>query len=195
MQSHFFAYINRLNLINRWQLMANNRNESVAAHTMMTAAIAHCLATITNTVYGGNVDVARITQCALFHDATEVLTGDMPTPIKYASKALRSAYKNVEQEATDHLVALLPAELQESYRQCFEYENEGDVYPYVKAADTLSAYFKCIEEVNLGNLDFSVAKEATKAKLDANPLPAVKYFMEVFVPSVGLPLDKLQSEN
>ena len=192
MQSHFFAYINRLNLINRWQLMATNRNESVAAHTMMTATIAHCLATVTNTLYGGNVDVGRVTQCALFHDATEVLTGDMPTPIKYANPALLAAYKGVEKEATDRMIAMLPTELRPAYLACLDFDDDPDVYPYVKAADTLSAYIKCIEEVNLGNRDFSVALESTKTKLDAIDLPAVRYFVETFLPSLSLPLDSLR---
>ena len=195
MESHFFAYINRLNLINRWMLMYNSKPESVAAHTMMTTTIAHCLATIANEVYGKEVNVGHVTECALYHDAGEVLTGDMPTPIKYANPAIMQAYKEVEAQAENRLLSMLPNELQPAYQKCFGYEKEGDVYPYVKAADTLSAYIKCIEECRQGNADFSVALESTLAKLHKMNMPEVEYFLTTFIPSIGLPLDALHTKE
>ena len=156
----------------------------------MVAVLAHALALIQNRYYGGTVDPGQVALAALYHDATEIITGDMPTPIKYYNPELRSAYQQVEQVAADKLLAMLPDELAEDYRPLLK-DEDPEIHALVKAADRLSAYIKCVEELKAGNLDFKKAGEQIMDTLRANPLPALQYFIEHFLPSFELTLDEL----
>lgn len=190
MKSHFFAYIARMRFITRWALMRNTASENVQEHSHQVAVLAHALAVIRNEKFGGQVDPGAVAAAALYHDATEILTGDMPTPIKYFNPAIRNAYKDVETVAADKLLELLPLELQGVYAPLLRPE-DPQVRALVKAADKLSAYIKCLEEVKAGNLEFREAAAQTRAALEAMALPEVAYFMETFLESFSLTLDQL----
>ena len=156
----------------------------------MVAVLAHALALIQNQRFGGTVDPGRVAVAALYHDATEIITGDMPTPVKYDNPAIRGAYGQVERMAADRLLSMLPEELAAEYRPLL-LDEDPEVHAIVKAADRLSAYIKCVEELKAGNLDFKRAGEQILESLRANPLPALGYFMEEFLPSFELTLDEL----
>ena len=190
MDYHFFALISRMRYIDRWALMRNTTRENIQEHSHRVAVLAHALALIQNRYYGGTVDPGKVVVAALYHDATEIITGDMPTPIKYDNPGIRSAYQQVEQMAADRLLAMLPDELTEDYRPLLT-DGDPEVHALVKAADRLSAYIKCVEELKAGNLDFKKAGEQVLETLKANPLPALGYFMEHFLPSFELTLDEL----
>ena len=190
MDYHFFALISRMRYIDRWALMRNTTRDNIQEHSHMVAVLAHALALIQNRYYGGTVDPGKVVVAALYHDATEIITGDMPTPIKYDNPGIRSAYQQVEQMAADRLLAMLPDELTEDYRPLLT-DGDPEVHALVKAADRLSAYIKCVEELKAGNLDFKKAGEQVLETLKANPLPALGYFMEHFLPSFELTLDEL----
>ena len=190
MASNFFAMISRLKYIDRWALMRNTHEENLSEHCMETACIAHALAVIGNRRFGKYYNAERAALLGLYHDAPETLTGDMPTPVKYHSLELRGAYKDVEKMANDRLLAMLPEDL----RKCFApYLCEGRDYDHqiVKAADSLSAYLKCVEERRAGNHEFDAAGEAIRRQLDAITLPEVQDFIREFVPSFSLTLDEL----
>lgn len=190
MKSHFFAYIARMRCVTRWALMHNTYSENIQEHSHMVAVLAHALAVIRNRVYGGNVDTGRVTAVALYHDASEILTGDMPTPIKYYDPGIRDAYKKVEAVACQKLLATLPEELTEDYAPLLLCE-DAQILSLVKAADKLSAYIKCLEELKAGNAEFRRAAEQTRAALDAMHLPEVDYFMTHCMESFSLTLDEL----
>ncbi len=192
MSSHFFAYLARLKYIQRWGLMRNTRAESTQEHSLQVAMIAHALAVIENRLHGGSVDPDRTALLAVYHDAEEVITGDVPTPIKYFNPNIKGALKDIERTARERLVAMLPAELRDDYRALF-FHDEGDdeAWRLVKQADKLTAYLKCVEEAKAGNLEFQRAEQSIKAELDAEATPAMRYFLEVFVPSFRLTLDEL----
>ena len=185
----FFAYIARLRYIRRWALMRNSDEENVQEHSHMTAVLAHALALIRNRCFGGNADADAIAVMALYHDATEILTGDMPTPIKYANPALRESYRLVESTAAEKLLASLPEDLRGDYRDILRPEGENE--RLIKAADKLSAYIKCLEELKAGNDEFRKAAEQTRAALESYDLPELHYFMEHFLPPFTLTLDEL----
>lgn len=189
MNSHFFAYISRMRFIQRWALMRNTAPENVQEHSHQVAVLAHALAVIRNERFGGQVDAGAVAVAALYHDASEILTGDMPTPIKYDNPAIRKAYKEVEKVAEDKLLCLLPPDMQPVYKQVLHPDAETEAL--VKAADKLSAYLKCLEELKAGNTEFRKAKEQTYAALLQNPLPALRCFMEEFLPGFELTLDEL----
>ncbi len=191
MKSHFFAYISRLRFISRWALMRNTAPENVQEHSHQTAVLAHALALIRNKRFGGHVDPGAAAAAALYHDASEILTGDMPTPIKYYSPSIRSAYHEVEEEATRKLLEMLPPELRECYAPVLEIP-DPELRALVKAADKLSAYIKCVEEVKAGNGEFGDAARQTRAALEAFGLPEVDYFLETFMDSFSLTLDQLK---
>ena len=159
-------------------------------HSWEVATIAHALALIKNRKFGGNVDANAIATAALYHDVTEVITGDLPTPIKYHSKEISSAYKTIEKQASDELINLLPDELQGDYRQLMQNLPE-EQEQIIKAADRLSAYLKCLAELKAGNQEFKTAEEQINELIKQIDLPEVKYFMQVFAPSYGLSLDDL----
>jgi 5'-deoxynucleotidase len=190
--SHFFAYVSRLRWIKRWGLMRNAIEENVATHSWEVATIAHALALIRNRHFDGQVNADRIAAAALYHDATEVITGDMPTPVKYHSKVMREAFGDIEHKAEAELLALLPADLRDDFspyvRESRLAEQEKEL---IKAADRLSAWLKCRAEIRAGNQEFVPAEVQIRSRLDADGLPEVQYFLEVFAPGYDQPLDNL----
>ena len=191
MAYHFFPMIARMRYINRWGLMRNTDPENIQEHSHMVAVLAHALAVIHNEKFGGHVDPGTVAVAALYHDASEILTGDMPTPIKYDNPDIQSAYKAVEVVAEQKLLSMLPPDLRGAYDEVLTIP-DPEVRALVKAADKLSAYLKCVEELKAGNNEFKKAKEQTLAALEENTLPALQYFMEEFLPGFELTLDELQ---
>ncbi|ROS04937.1 5'-deoxynucleotidase [Sinobacterium caligoides] len=192
MTSHFFAYISKIRWIQRWGLKRNTVNENVMEHSWEVATISHCLALLHNRRFGGSVDAHAVVTAALYHDCTEVITGDMPTPIKYHSHAITDAYKAIERSAEQELLRLLPEELRDDYASVLlEEELDKDVKRLIKAADTISAYIKCQAEINSGNAEFSIAAEEIALRLREVAMPEVDYFLATFVPSYQLTLDEL----
>ena len=191
MKSHFFAYISRMRFIQRWALMRNTAPENVQEHSHQAAVLAHALAVIRREKFGGTVDPGLAAAAALYHDASEILTGDMPTPIKYHNPAIRSAYKDVEALAERKLLTMLPRELQSAYTPVLT-EVPQEVETLVKAADKLSAYIKCVEELKAGNSEFREAAAQTRSALESYGLPEVTYFLETFMDSFSLTLDQLK---
>ena len=191
MSETFFAYISRMRYIGRWSLMRNSLPENIQEHSHMDAVIAHALGTIRRDVFGVDCDPNECAAAALFHDSSEILTGDLPTPIKYHSRAIMGAYKQVEKIACEKLLSTLPDELRPAYEPLIGGETEERLHDIVKAADKLSAYIKCIEERKAGNNEFLSAEKSTKAILDKSPLPEVRYFIEHFIPAFELDLDEL----
>ena len=191
MKSHFFAYISRMRFIQRWALMRNTAQENVQEHSHQVAVLAHALAVIRNEKFGGDVDAGQVAVAGLYHDASEILTGDMPPPIKYDNPAIRKAYKDVEAVAERKLLEMLPEELQAVYRPVLTGPG-GEVEQLVKAADKLSAYIKCVEELKAGNNEFREAAAQTRKALEEYDLPEVRYFMDTFMDSFALTLDELK---
>ena len=189
---HFFAMLSRMKYINRWGLMRNTRSENLSEHSLETAIVAHALAVIGNEKFGRSRDPQRAAALALLHDAPEIITGDMPTPVKYHSEDIRKAYAEVENLAAERLVSLLPEELRPYYRELMTMSAPGDeeLRPLIKSADRISAAIKCIEERLSGNQDFREAERSTLKLLRDMDLPEAKYFMEEFLPSYGLTLDE-----
>lgn len=186
---HFFAYVSRLKYIRRWGLMHCAMPENDAEHSLQVAMIAHALAVIARDRYGRAVDPEHALALAVYHDATEVLTGDLPTPVKYHSTALRGAYASLEEQAARKLLGMLP----EGMRPAFAPYLAGDdpCRALVKAADRISAYLKCLEERRAGNPEFAAAERDIRESIDRLNLPEVRDFMEEFVPSFLLTLDEL----
>lgn len=190
-EHNFFALISRMKYIDRWALMRNTETENIQEHSHQVAVLAHALALIANQRFGAQLDPGRVAVAALYHDATEIITGDMPTPVKYYNSMLRDSYKQVEAAAADRLLSMLPPELRPEFEPYLR-ESDPEIHAYVKAADKLSAYLKCVEEVKAGNSEFRLAKEQTWAALMDKPLPALQYFIDQFLPSFELTLDELQ---
>ncbi len=190
-EHNFFALISRMKYIDRWALMRNTETENIQEHSHQVAVLAHALALIANQRFGAQLDPGRVAVAALYHDATEIITGDMPTPVKYYNSTLRDSYKQVEAAAADRLLSMLPLELRPEFEPYLR-ESDPEIHAYVKAADKLSAYLKCVEEVKAGNSEFRLAKEQTWAALMDKPLPALQYFIDQFLPSFELTLDELQ---
>ena len=188
---HFFAMHSRMKYINRWALMRNTVSENISEHSNDVAVIAHALAIIKNIRFGGNVNAERAAFLGLYHDMTEIITGDMPTPVKYHSEDLTDAFKEVEDKAGKTLLSMLPEDMARYYESAF-IKQEGDEYLWkiVKAADKLSALIKCIEEKNAGNNEFGKALESTRASVEAMAMPEVGVFLEEFLPSFYLSLDE-----
>ena len=190
MSHNFFPMIARMRYIDRWGLMRNTQVENIQEHSHMVAVLAHALAVIENTYFGGTVDPGEVAVAALYHDASEIITGDMPTPNKYDNPEIRDAYKLVERVAEQKLLSMLPDELRPAYEEIITIP-DPKIHALVKAADKLSAYLKCVEELKAGNLEFKKAKEQTYAALCQNPIPALNYFMEHFLAGFELTLDEL----
>lgn len=188
----FFAYLSRMRYIDRWALMRNALPENVQEHSHMVSVLAHALAVIRREVFHGTVDPGEAAIAALYHDAPEILTGDLPTPVKYFNPGIRDAYKKVEQVSADKLLSMLPAELRESFAPYVREDLEPELLKLVKAADKLSAYIKCVEELKAGNSEFKKAAEQTRMALVKMDLPELDYFMEHFLPAFELTLDELQ---
>ena len=191
MRSHFFAYVSRMRFIQRWALMRNTAPENVQEHSHQVAVLAHALAVIRNEKFGGSIDPGLAAAAALYHDASEILTGDMPTPIKYGNPAIQSAYKDVEAVAERKLLAMLPEELRGAYAPVLT-AVDPEVARLMKAADKLSAYIKCVEELKAGNAEFREAAAQTRKALEGYGLPEAAYFLETFMDSFSLTLDELK---
>lgn len=191
MQHKFFALISRMRYIGRWGLMRNSFEENIQEHSHMVAVLAHGLAMIQRDILGQSADPDRCASAALFHDASEILTGDLPTPIKYYNPAIKQAYKEIEAVSCDKLLSMLPEELRPGYAPLL-HETDEQVRVIVKAADKLSAYIKCVEELKAGNTEFREAAAQTRRALEAYDLPEVAYFMDTFLPSFSLTLDELK---
>jgi 5'-deoxynucleotidase len=193
--SHFFAYLSRLKLINRWPLMRNVRTENVSEHSLQVAFVAHALATIKNKKFNGKVDTQRIALLAMYHDASEVLTGDMPTPTKYYNPQITFEYKKIEKIAQHKLIAMLPDDLQDEFRSYIDEECYSDEEKHiVKQADALCAYLKTLEEMSAGNNEFKLAHQRLEKTLNERNSPEMDYFMQVFVPSFSLSLDEITTD-
>ena len=190
MAYNFFPMISRMRYINRWGLMRNTRLENIQEHSHQVAVLAHALAVLENRYFSGQVDPGAVAVAALYHDASEILTGDMPTPIKYDNPDIQSAYKAVESVAERKLLSMLPDDLRPDYEAALTIP-DPEVRAIVKAADKLSAYLKCVEELKAGNTEFKKAKEQTYAALCKNPSPALNYFLEHFLDGFELTLDEL----
>ena len=190
MKSHFFAYMARMKYIKRWGIMRNSLDENIQEHSLQTAMIAHCLAIIKNKMYSGNLNPERIMALAVYHEASEVITGDLATPIKYFNPKIKDEYKKIEGFANDALFDMLPDELKPDYETLIKnQESESDNYLIMKAADKLCAYIKCLEELECGNDGFLKAKEKIEKDIKAFNLPEVNYFMNTFIESFTLTLD------
>ncbi|MBQ7063512.1 MAG: 5'-deoxynucleotidase [Firmicutes bacterium] len=190
MKYHFFAYMARMKHIKRWGLMNNDKEENIQEHSLQVAMIAHALALITNRIYGGGVDAEHIMAIAVYHETSEVLTGDLSTPIKYYNPKIKTAYKEIERIADEKLLGMIPEELRPDYEELIIGHTDEE-YRLVKAADKICAYLKCVEELKTGNLEFKQAKASILAEIERMNIPAVGYFMEKFEPSFGLTLDEL----
>ncbi len=189
---HFFAYISRMKYICRWGLMRNTRNENLSEHSFETAVIAHSLAILRNTRFGGNVNPERAAVLALFHDSSEIFTGDLPTPVKYFNPQIRTAYGKVEKVAKNKLLSFLPDDIKPSYNTILNATGEGDkeLLPLIKAADKLSAIIKCVEEKRAGSSEFSKAEISLRKTLKEMALPEADLFVNEFLPSYSLTLDE-----
>ena len=186
----FFAYLSRLRLIHRWSLMRNTVPENDAEHSLQVAIIAHAIAIIARDRYGKDVDPEHVLSLAVYHDATEVMTGDLPTPVKYHSDELRGAYHRLEELSADRLLALLPEDLQPAYNPYMK-QASGYEHTLVKAADRISACIKCMEEQRAGNREFDYAAENIRESIAAIDLPEVRDFLTDFLPAFDMTLDEL----
>ena len=191
MSYNFFAYISRMKYISRWSLMRNAFPENIQEHSHMVAVIAHALGIIRRDIFHEDCNPEECAAVALYHDSSEILTGDLPTPIKYHSAEIKSAYKEVEHLACQKLLDTLPDEIRGSFEPMLGGEAEERLHDIVKAADKLSAYIKCIEERRAGNDEFLSAEKQTRSILEASALPEVKYFLDYFIPAFELTLDEL----
>ena len=196
MSHSFFALLSRMKYIHRWALMRNAREENLSEHCLEVGILTHALCLIGNKKLNKKLSVDRAVLRALYHDAAEILTGDMPTPVKYRKEELKTAYKKVEKEAEERLLSTLPDYLEEEYRKVFfpeEEENAAYENKLIKAADKLSALIKCEEELRSGNQEFATAAASTRKKIEemAEELTELKIFMEDFLPAYGKTLDQL----
>lgn len=189
--SNFFAMVNRMKLIDRWALMRSASKENIAEHSHGVAVISHALCIIGNKKFGKNYNAERCAVLALYHDTTEVITGDMPTPVKYYNEEIKSVYRDIEKKAGERLVAMLPDEFKEDFEPFFE-KRDGDeeLWRIVKAADKIGALIKCIEECRAGNREFEIALKSQRKIVDNIDMPEVKYFKKEFLPAYELTLDE-----
>lgn len=191
MEYDFFAFLARMKYIKRWSLMHSIVEENIMEHTEQVAVIAHALAVIKNTCFNGNVDTEKVVMYALYHETGEVITGDLPTPIKYFNDDIRSAYQDLELTACKKLLDKLPDELKPVFSQYVLHDPQSQEYRIVKYADRIAAYIKCIEETKSGNSEFKKAKKSIEKDILSFDAEEVGYFMEKFVPSYKKTLDEL----
>lgn len=191
MNSHFFAVMSRMKYINRWGLMNNTKTENICEHSLCVAMLSHALVLISNKRFSTSLNAEHAAVLAIYHDASEIITGDMPTPIKYYNPKISEAYKQVEHIAEEKLVSMLPDYLTDSFSGLLTItEQDSEYIPYIKAADKLSALIKCIEEEKMGNKEFSKAYNSIEQALVDMHLPALDVFMSEFLPSYWLTLDE-----
>ncbi len=190
MSSHFFAMLSRMKNIYRWGLMRNTKAESLSEHSLEVAFIAHALALIKNKRFGGSLNAEHIAVAAMFHDTSEIITGDMPTPVKYYNEEIKKVYKQIEAVADNTLIDMLPEDLKEDYLPLYTLDEEEK--KIIKAADKISALIKCIEELNMGNREFETAEKSTREKLKELKAPEVDVFLDEFMGSFNLTLDELR---
>ena len=193
MQHHFFAFMSRMKHIKRWPLMRNTWQEDIAQHSLQVAMIAHALANLKNARFGGDADPERAMTLAVYHEAPETITGDLPTPIKYYSPAIRAAYKSIEADAAERLHGMLPDDLKGDYAHLLLDPESDPEWKRVKAADKICAYIKCMEEECAGNREFAKAAESIRRDIDrlCAEMPEVNAYVEEFLPSFALTLDEL----
>ncbi len=197
MDYHFFATVSRMKYIERWALMRSGRRENLSEHSLEVAMIAHALCLIGNERFGRHLNAEKAALTGLYHDVSEIITGDMPTPVKYGNDRIHDSYKEVEKQAVDRLLKQLPEDLRPHYeailKETSEDPEEQYMFVLVKAADKLSALIKCMEEKQMQNREFEIAYESTKKKVDemAEQYPEVRVYMEEFLPSYGEALDTL----
>ena len=190
---NFYAFLDRMKYIKRWSLMRSTREENIMEHSQQVAIIAHALAAIDTEIYKNSPDIQKTVFYALYHEVSEVMTGDLPTPIKYFNQEIHGAYKQLEDKAQDKLLDMLPAELKPCFAPFIKADDNSYEYKLVKAADKLSAYIKCLEELKSGNLEFKRAKESIEKELKNKSLPCVDYFLQTFIPGYLLTLDEMEN--
>ncbi len=192
---HFFAMLSRMKYISRWALMRNTHTENISEHSLEVAGIAHALAIIHNKRFGGNVNAERAAVMGVYHDTPEIITGDMPTPVKYYSAQVQQAYSQVEDNACKALIDMLPADLRDEYAPYFiKQEQDRQLWKFVKAADKICALTKCIEEAKAGNAEFEKAAISTRKAIDEMNMPEAQCFIDDFLESYGLTLDEMTAD-
>lgn len=192
-QSNFYAMMSRMKYINRWGLMNNTKYENLSEHSLQVAMLAHCLVLIHNKRFNGSLNPERAGMLAIYHDSTEIITGDMPTPIKYFNSTIKDAYKDIENAAADRLCSLLPEDFRQDIEEIIKQSSEEDreLKKYVKAADRFSALIKCIEELRMGNEEFRQAKNAIEKSIAEMNMPEADVFAAEFLPAFSLSLDEM----
>ena len=189
--NYFYAMLSRMKYINRWGLMRNTREENLSEHSLEVAFIAHALGIINNEVFNGSINADRLAILGMYHDVTEIITGDMPTPVKYYNSEIRAAYKEVEEAAGQEILTGLPENIRKRYNNLLtESETEKELWIYVKAADKLSALIKCIEERKMGNTDFFKAEQSTLDSIKNMGIAEADYFIKHFIPAYSMTLDE-----
>lgn len=192
-QSNFYAMMSRMKYINRWGLMNNTKYENLSEHSLQVAMLAHCLVLIHNKRFGGSLNPERAALLAIYHDSTEIITGDMPTPIKYFNNSIKNAYKDIENSAAERLCSLLPEDFQQDMEAVIKQNGaeDSELKKYVKAADRFSALIKCIEEIRMGNEEFRQAKKGIEKSIIEMNMPEAEVFTEEFLPAFSLSLDEM----
>lgn len=191
--NNFFAMLYRMRYIDRWGLMNNTRVENISEHSLDVAVLSHALVTIANKRFSANLSADRAAVLGMFHDASEIITGDLPTPVKYYNEEIMNAYKQIEDVSEQSLLKMLPEDLREEYEELVSSKKaDKELLPYVKAADKLSALIKCISEIRMGNSEFLKAERTIREALENIQLPALSVFMKEFLPSYELTLDELE---
>ncbi len=194
MDNHFFAYLYRLRHIERWSLMRNVMKENVAEHSYHVAILTHALCTIANEIYGKSVPTESVVSMALFHDATEVFTGDIPTPVKHHNPDILRSFREIEHKAAERLIKMVPEPLRTVYQPLItdkQSPSHEEWKRYIKAADLLDAFLKCVSEMSAGNREFAVAQKQIGQSMAAMEMPELQYFLEHFAPSLEMTLDEL----
>jgi len=189
---NFFAYLNRMKHIERWSLMHSIKKENIMEHSQAVAVLAHCLAIVENEIFNAKIDEYKTLCYAIYHEVSEVITGDLPTPIKYFNAGIKTAYKELESYANEKLIKALPEKLEKRYKEFIFLDEKSIEYKLTKAADKLAAYIKCIEEIKSGNSEFKKARQTIEKDIKAMDINSVKYFMENFIKSYELSLDELE---
>ncbi|EHU9458486.1 5'-deoxynucleotidase [Vibrio vulnificus] len=191
-ESHFFAHLARMKLIQRWPLMRSVSSENVSEHSLQVAFVAHALALIKNKKFGGHINAEQVAVLAMYHDSSEVLTGDLPTPVKYYNPEIAKEYKKIEAAAEQKLLSMLPEEFQEDFRPfVISQQTSEEEAQIVKQADSICAYLKCLEELSAGNHEFALAKKRLDITLAERKTPEMDYFLNTFAPSFELSLDEI----